>query len=294
MENGRSWSDSINLVKICSKYKVSITRCPQFLFLIMGILIIASIAGTYKIAKTYGEPEVVALIVLGVSAVIFVIGQIVISSFERVAVSSLAKSEFISIISHQLRSPLSAIKWQINILTTENIQGNIPENIKGFFETIYEQNERMIKSVNDLLEVNRIEDGDLILNPEHFSLALITEKVVDEYRESANINNIRILVNTGHGLPEVYADQMRIKRVIEHLLDNAIRYSLNGGQVSINMEKSGGKIVWKITDEGAGIPQEDRKRDFEKFFRSKNMARYKTAGLGVGLFIAKSIINLSG
>ena len=295
MENGGNWYDSLNIKKTCSKYKISIFQCPQFLFLLMGILIIIAIATTYEIAKAYREPEIAALIVLVVSAVIFIVGQVIINSFEKVAISSLAKSEFISIISHQLRSPLSAIKWQINMLTTDNInETKSPENIKGFLGTIYEQNEKMIKSVNDLLEVNRIEDEDLILTPESFSLLELTQKVIDEYQESANIGNINIFLQAVPILPQAYADLGRIKRVIEHLLDNAVKYSLNGGKISINIESSEKNIVWKIADEGAGIPYEDKKRVFEKFFRSKNVARYKTSGTGIGLFIAKSIVRLSG
>lgn len=295
MENEANWYDSLNIKKNCSKYKVSIFQCPQFLFLLMGILIIVAIAGTYEMAKSYGEPEVAALIVLAVSAVIFIIGEVVINSFERVAVSSLAKSDFISIISHQLRSPLSVIKWQINMLTGEKTNGiEVQDDMKVFLETIYSQNEIMIKSVSDLLDVNRIEDGNMILTPENFSLVALTQKVIDEYRESAIINNINVFLNEGAGLLEARADPIRIKRVIEHLLDNAIRYSLNGGKISVNIEMSGANIIWKITDEGAGIPHDDRKRIFEKFFRSKNVTRYKTSGSGLGLFIAKSIVKLSG
>ena len=97
MEENR-WYDAFNLVKICSKYRVSIWQCPQFLFLIMGFAIIFAILVTYEIAKIYGEPEIAALIVLVVSAVLFSIGQVIINSFERIAVSCLAKYEFISII----------------------------------------------------------------------------------------------------------------------------------------------------------------------------------------------------
>src|SRR3989344_3979011 len=193
MEESENWFDSLNLKKTCSKYRVSIFHCQQFLFLIMGCAQILAILTTYKIAKIYQEPEIAALIVLAVSAMIFFIGQIIINSFERIAISSLAKSEFISIISHQL----------------------------------------------------------------------------------------------------VYADKIRVKRVIEYLLDNAVKYSLNGGSIEIDIEHEGKNILWKITDQGAGIPQKDQKRIFDKFFRSKNVARYKTSGSGIGLFIAKSIISLS-
>lgn len=261
----------------------------------MGFAIILAILVTYEIAKTYQEPEIAALIVLTVSAVLFSIGQIIINSFERIAISSLAKSEFISIMSHQLRSPMSAIKWQINMLLSPNSnEYRSSEDSKEYLKVIYDQNEKMIKSVNDLLEINKIEDGDVILNPEFFLISSLTEQVAKEYENEAKMTNVKISYFFQSDIPFVYADKSRMKRVLEHLIDNAIKYSLSGGNINISIEKVGGNIIWKITDEGAGIPKEDQKRVFGKFFRSKNVTRYKTSGSGIGLFIAKSIIKLSG
>ena len=294
MEENR-WHDGFNLIKICSKYRVGILQCPQFLFLVMGFVIIFAILVTYEIAKIYGEPEVAALIVLVVSAVLFSIGQVIINSFERMAVSSLEKSEFISIISHQLRSPMSAIKWQLNMLLSDNTKFEFSnEKVYGFLEGIYDQNERMIKSANDLLEINKIEDGDIVLYQDFFSLPLLTEKVIEEYKKEAVMANVKISLFYQLELPQVFVDETRIKRTLEHLINNAIKYSLSGGDINISIEKFGNNILWKITDQGAGIPEKDQKRVFEKFFRSKNVARYKTSGFGAGLFIAKSIIKLSG
>lgn len=289
-----SWHDSFNFKKICSVYRVRIWRCPQFLFLIMGFLIIFAILVTYKMAKIYQEPEIAALMVLAVSAVLFFVGQLIIGSFERIAVSSLAKSEFISIVSHQLRSPMSAIKWQLNMLLSENLKAGLsPNKVSEFLEGVYFQNERMIKSVNDLLEVNKIEDEDVILNPELFSLSSLTEEVIKEYKKNNATSKVNISLFVQPDLSLVYADQFKIKRVLEHLLDNAVKYSLMGGDIKISIEFQGKNVIWKIADQGAGIPQKDQKKVFEKFFRSKNITRYKTSGSGIGLFIAKSIIKLS-
>ncbi len=290
------WYASLNLGRTCAKYRVSIWQCPQFLFLIMGMFIVVAILLTYQIARHYQDPEMAALIVLALSGILFAIGNMIIRSFERVALSSLSKSEFISIISHQLRSPLSAIKWQINMFSSDQLQGMnaLPESMKGYIEGIAEQNERMIRSVNDLLEVNKIEDHDIILKPVELSLDAVTQKVVHNYQKLAQMNNVRISIFVQPDLGSAYADEERIKRVVEHLLDNAIRYSLSGGEVTISIEKQKERIVWKITDQGAGIPPEEQKKVFEKFFRSNNVARYQTVGSGIGLFIAKSIVKLSG
>ena len=270
-------------------------QCPQFLFLVMGAVIISAIMVTYIVASRYEEPEIASLVVLVLAAILFAIGNLIVRAFEQVALSSRSKSEFISIMSHQLRSPLSAVKWQVNFLLSD-AQRKTPDaaSMQKYLQTVYDQNERMIRSVNDLLEVNRIEDNDLVLRPTLFSIEDITKKIAGEYKSFAAASNVNIKVAAVGLVPAVYADEERIKYVMEHLMDNAVRYSSMGGKVSISIAVEGGKLVWKIIDQGAGIPPKDQKRIFEKFFRSDQALRYQTEGSGVGLFIVKSIIKKSG
>lgn len=285
---------TLNLKKTCAEYRVGLWQCPQFLFLIMGIIIILSVIVTYVVASRYEEPEAAALIVLFLAGALFVIGNLIVSAFEQVALSARSKSEFISIMSHQLRSPLSAIKWQLNLLLPGGVAKNIDfGTVQKYLQTVYDQNERMIRSVNDLLEVNRIEDNDLILRPADVFLAELTRKVLEEYKNLASASNIEFELRAEDGRPAL-ADEERMRHVIEHLVDNAIRYSPGGGRVLIETKQDDGKILWRITDRGAGIPKSDQGRVFEKFFRSDHALRYQTEGSGVGLFIAKSIIKKSG
>ena len=287
-----NWLKTINIKRVCAQYRVGMWQCPQFLFVVMGAIIIASILTTYIVSSEYQEPEVAALIVLALSAVLFLIGYMIVRAFEQVALSSKSKSDFISIMSHQLRSPLSAIKWQLNLILQG--QGGAPDAIRSYLDTVVEQNERMIRAVNDLLEVNRIEDRDLILRPSRWSLKDLTFKITEEYRKYASAYNININLVAEGDSPQVFADEERARRVIEHLLDNAVRYSTSGGDINISIEKSGDFVMWKVTDRGRGISQEEQRMIFEKYFRSPATARFQTEGSGVGLFISKSIIKLSG
>lgn len=289
----KRWYDELNLKKTCAEYRVKLYQCPQFLFILMGFIIILAIFATYVVASRYQEPEIAALTVLILSAALLFIGYLIVSAFEQVAVSSRSKSEFISIMSHQLRSPLSAIKWQLNLLAQG--QGGSIDSVKNYLDAMVEQNERMIRAVNDLLDVNRIEDRDLVLRPSAWSMKDMTFKVIDEHQKYAAAHNARLEVMAGDRLPLVFADEEKLKRVIEHLVENAISYNQNGGRIFVSIENYGGdRVFWKITDEGLGLSRDEQKRVFEKFFRSPSAARYRTEGSGVGLFIAKSIIKLSG
>src|SRR3989344_5914761 len=211
--------ESLNIKKHCNQYKVGLWGCPQFLFVLMGIVICSAILATYIIGQNfYDNPEIAALIVLIVTAILFVIGHIIIASFERIAIASRAKSEFISIMSHELRSPLSAIKWQINVLLSDKSFPAIDVSAtQKYLETIDEQNERMIHAVNDLLEVNRIEDANLALHPSPFSLIALTRSVVAENQKHTLSNNLQIFFDILDKDAKdliVFADEEHIKRSI--------------------------------------------------------------------------------
>lgn len=292
MNNFKKICYQLNVFGQCREYNVSLWQCPQFLFLVMGLIIILSILVTNAVAREFADDYVVALIVLGVTAILFVIGNIIVNSFERMARSAKEKSEFIGIMSHRLRSPLSAIKWQLDLLLGKRVQLDAEKNQTAVSEINW-QNEKMIRIVNDLLEFNRIEDNSLVFMPSNFSLKEMVEEVAALGKNDAEKNNISISVLAPESLPDVFADKVKIRGVLHHLLDNAIRYSVNGGKAAITLEKIDGKIKCSISDEGAGIPKSEERKIFTKFFRDHNITRYQTEGSGVGLFIAKSIITHS-
>lgn len=285
--------NSLNIKKTCERYRVGLWQCPQFLFIVMGFVIIVAILLTNLTARLYAEPEVAALIVLVVTALLFSVGTILVHAFEEIAETSVAKSEFISVVSHEMRNPLSTVKWQLNLLekTAEQIaNAELTESLA----TIQDQNTKAIRLVNELIEVYRIEDNKVVLTPSPFSFGTLTEKTMNDFEHFAKALNINMSLMAASNLPLVFADRKKIEVAIGHLLDNAIQYSEEGGDIMITIQQKGSSIIWTISDQGVGIPKEELELVFGKFFRAHNKLRYHTSGLGLGLYLVRSLIELSG
>ena len=299
----------LNFPAQCRKYGLSLWQCPQFLFLIMGIIILGSALITYAIGNRYIEdPEIVTLIVLLLTLILFIIAFTISRSFERLAEANRMKSEFISVVSHQLRSPLSNLRWAIEILTSGRIS-SVNEKQAEYFKILKENSSRMRELVSDLLIVSRIEQGALPLKKKEISLEELIKETIKEFELFAGASNIEIKFKTSFGLPKILTDSSRLKLVIENLIDNAIRYMparqssetdklaagrKKQGEIKIKLEKRKKNLYFEIKDNGAGIPKEDQKYIFQKFFRSENILRYQTQGSGLGLYISKSIIKKLG
>lgn len=284
----------LNFPAQCKKYGLPLWQCPTFLFLVMGMVIIGSTLVTYVTGTRYIEnPELVALIVLILTAVLFSVAFVIIRSFERLAEASRMKSEFISVISHQLRSPLSNLRWAIELLMSGRL-GKIEEKQTEYFRILKENSSRMEGLVSDLLTVSRIETATLPLKKKEISLEKLIKDLISEFEPFAKASNVGMKFDVQKKFPEVLADPGQIRLVIENLLDNAIRYIKDKGIIEIKLEKQEKNIYFEIKDNGVGIPRADQKYIFQKFFRSENILRYQTQGSGLGLYIAKSIVERSG
>ncbi len=275
----------------CKKYNLTLWQCPSFLFLLTGLIIIITMISSYLIAVRYTQPEIVALIVIGITVVLLIINHFIIQSVEKLAEANKMKTEFIGIVSHQLRTPLTGIKWTINLIMRE--KGKLDEHCLQELKEISENNERMIKLVNDLLDVTKIEQGQLSFKPEKVSIEALFKNIIKEYTPIAKAKNIEINLETEINSLSVLIDKQRIEIVIRNLIDNAIKYIKNKGEIKIHLTKKNKSIRCEIKDNGVGIPKDDHKNIFQKFFRSRNIMKNETVGTGLGLFIAKSIIKES-
>ena len=284
----------LNIPGQCKKHGLSLWQCPQFLFLIMGIIIIGSALIAYAIGTRYVEnPAIVSLIVLLLTIILFILAFIITQSFERLAEVARMKSEFVSVVSHQLRAPLSNLRWAIELLMSGRL-GKIEEKQIEYFKILKENSTRMRELVSDLLIVSRIETANLPLRKEEVSLEELIEELIKRVEIFAKASNVEIEFNFPKNLPKIFCDHSQIKLVIENLLDNAIRYTKEKGKVEIELEGRDKNLYFEIKDSGVGIPKEDQKYIFQKFFRSENVLKYQTQGSGLGLYITKSIIEKSG
>jgi len=286
-------SAELNVSAQCKKYGLSLWQCPQFLFLIMGIIIVATAITVYWIGTKYiGDPYLVSLIILGVSAILFVIDFTISHSFEKLAEANKIKSEFISIVSHQLRTPISNLKWVIELLMSGRL-GKIEAKQTEYFKILKENIGRMGELVKDLLMVSRIEAQTLFLREKRFSLSDMIKEVILEFALIAKASNVTINFENQKDLPQIMADPFQIRQVVGNLLDNAIRYTKEKGKVKLKLKLEHNNFYFEISDAGVGIPQKDKKYIFQKFFRTDNAMKYQTQGSGLGLYIAKSIIKKS-
>jgi len=277
----------------CRRYGLSLWQCPKFLFVVMGFITIVAMTVTHLIAVNYTEPQFVVVSVVSVAILIFAIGNTVVQSFEKIAVASRMKTEFVSIVSHQLRTPLSSLKWSLNLFLSGRI-GRLDAKQLEHAEMMKESNDRMIRLVNDLLNVTRIEQGKIALKKERIDLGALVQDLVTEVKSFAEANNVFVEVeNSAKGIT-AQADKQYISMALGNLVDNAIRYIKAKGRVAIRLGERNGFARVEVEDNGVGIPKSEQRNIFQKFFRSQNVMRHRTEGSGLGLYLARAFIKLHG
>ncbi len=248
------------------------------------------------------DPSAIAFIVSIITIILLTLSFVITRSFERLAEVSRMKTEFINIVSHQLRSPLTNLRWATNFLKTEAAD-KLNESETEFFSVLEENCDRMNELIDDLLIVSRIEQKRLKENKEKVFLPKLLEELIKETNSYAIASNVKIKTEIDKKIPEIFCTRSHIKTVIENLINNAIRYSRPASAddskpekklVEIKLNKKDKDIYFEIRDHGIGIPKEDQKFIFQKFFRARNVSKYQPKGNGLGLFIVKSIIQKLG
>jgi len=205
-----------------------------------------------------------------------------------------AKTEFVAIASHQLRSPLTVTKGNIEMMLNGEF-GDISKGQREVLTEVFSANENLVQLVSDMLDVTKIERGMIELNLEDIDLAGELGGVIKHIIEYAKKHDVSIQYHKPEQkLPIVVADKGRIQQIFQNLIDNAIRYSRHpcdeGCRIDISITVADGHIEVKITDNGIGIPKDEQKEMFKRFSRASNAVKFASGGSGLGLYVVKSLV----
>ncbi|MDM8001147.1 MAG: ATP-binding protein [Dehalococcoidia bacterium] len=201
------------------------------------------------------------------------------------------RSAFLSMLGHELQTPLAIIKGYTNTLARSDAKWN-KKTLREGLQVIEEECDRLSKLVNRLLLASRIESRTVTLKKEPIQLSIMADKVVRRLESVTGIHTFE--VDFPADFPEVHADPDRIEEVLTNLVDNAIKYSPKGGKIAVTGRVKGDSVEVTVADEGIGIPRRELERVFERFHRGENGQVQKVRGMGLGLFICKSIVEAHG
>lgn len=206
-----------------------------------------------------------------------------------------AKSEFVSLASHQLRSPLASINWFSEILLNEDF-GKMAADQKKYVGEIFKSSRRMTELVKSLLNVSRIELGTFVVEPTESNIEDLASQVVNELKVKIQKKKIKFRSHISDDVPVMMLDQKLITMVIQNLLSNAVKYTPDKGRVDFNVlfKKKDSRIRIEVSDNGYGIPQSQHHKIFSKLFRADNVVEQAVEGTGLGLYIVKAVVDQSG
>jgi len=206
------------------------------------------------------------------------------------------KTEFVSLASHQLRTPLTSIKWYSELLLTDEGKDKLKGEKRDFVQEIHQGNNRMIDLVNDLLNVSRIETGKkFVIDKKKMDIVPVVIQAMKDHEVLAKQKNIQLVCEKRpEGKVMLEVDSEKIQQVFHNFISNAIKYSAEGGKVFVGCYDEGDQYIFYVKDEGVGIPKDQQARIFEKFFRASNVLLTEAEGTGLGLYIAKSIVEGHG
>lgn len=205
----------------------------------------------------------------------------------------LAKSEFVALATHQLRTPITAIRWNTELLA-KTMEESKTEKQTHYLEKIERNIQRMLALINDFLSVSKLETGTFATDLSKVNLPEFINTVIDEYTEAIEQKQLRLELNFEPINFEFESDPRLLHIIISNLISNAVKYTVNEGQILINYKLENGRLLLEVADSGIGIPEEEMDQLFNKFFRASNAQNYRTEGTGLGIYIVKQSVEKLG
>ncbi|UTX51524.1 GAF domain-containing protein [Candidatus Saccharibacteria bacterium TM7i] len=199
------------------------------------------------------------------------------------------KDEFISMASHQLRTPLTSIKGYISMLIDGDL-GKVTTQQREVLEEAFSSSERMVHLIGDFLNVSRLQTGKFVIEKRTTDFATLVESEVNALRQSAESRELELQYAKPKNIPTLELDADKFRQVIMNFIDNALYYSKSGSAIKITLKKTADAVEFRVKDTGIGVPESEQAGLFGKFFRASNARRTRPDGTGVGLFLAKKVV----
>lgn len=204
-----------------------------------------------------------------------------------------AKDEFISMASHQLRTPLTSIKGYISMLIEGDL-GELTKDQKQVLNEVFVSSERMVRLIGDFLNVSRLQTGKFVIEKRPVDLAKLVKREIESLETNAAARNMKFSFKVPKDIPTLDLDENKIQQVIMNFADNAIYYSKEKDTIVVTLKKVPGFVEFTVKDNGIGVPEAEQDDLFNKFFRATNARKARPDGTGVGLFLAQKVIRDHG
>ena len=203
------------------------------------------------------------------------------------------KSDFISLVSHELRTPLTSIIGFVSFIL-DGKAGAINDRQRNSLARVQRQSKRLAALINDLLDISRIESGRIQMDQTPIPVLEIVTQRIEEIRPQADEKSIQLALTAPESVPDILGDEARMGQVFTNLIGNAIKFTPNNGEVSVEIEADGNLLHVEVIDTGPGIPPEERQKIFDKFYQLSDISTRQQGGSGLGLSISKSIVEAHG
>lgn len=268
-------------------YGVPIWKLPDVLILMMAVVNITGMLFTYYLASNFvDDPATTVVFVAVESAIILIVGNIIAESSRKVISNYRLKEEFIDLISHQIRTPMTNIKWNLELLNEEKMN----EKQNRYVDRLAESVEKITSLVNDFVYLSRLDQSKKELILRKFDVKKILKDVLKDFKMFASSKNIEMVIESDCEDCWVKTDQKKIKIVLSNMIENALKYSYDDSKVEINLYKKRTNLIIKISDQGCGIDRQSQPFIFDKFYRAMDAKKLSADGTGVGLYISKVLL----
>lgn len=262
-------------------------------FLIVGIDDSTPHIDDIELIERLSEPTGIALY----NRLLFEENQLVLKQLqqtnEKLTEIDSTKDEFISMASHQLRTPLTSMKGYVSMVLDGDV-GAITEPQRNILLQAFNSSQRMVYLIADLLNVSRLRTGKFVITNKITDLSQVVESEISQLKEIAIVRNVKLYYKKPEIFPKAMLDETKIRQVIMNFLDNALYYTPKGGRVTIELKATDKILEYTVSDTGLGVPKSEQPYLFSKFYRAQNAKKMRPDGTGLGLYMSRKVITAQG